>query len=275
MDGVEDVSRTNTNVNTSSGAFSIGRDPTKATYAKYTGILSDFRIYSGVVDAAGVSELLTQGPLSAFVTSIETTMYTHLADLTWPPLSGASSYTLSRTEDAGEEETIASDITELAFTTTDLTPGSSYVFNLYTDLDPVTPAATVTEAAPAITTASVADLLTRLGNDLTQISDAAFDAVDDQLRGVLNTGDVVTFSAGDFVFVQDADTVEYVDGKGILTPFTPTAGSAQAFTVTTEAGDAHVFTYDETNNEVVVDSQAVSVGGSVVVGPYRVQVVEV
>lgn len=275
INGVEDVSRTNTNVNTSSGAFSIGRDPTKSSIAKYSGVLSDFRIYSGVVDAATINTLHSQGPLSAFLTSIETTMYTHLADLTWNTTIGASSYTVSRTEDAGTEETIASGITDLSLTTTDLNPGSSYVFNLYTDLDLVTPAATVTESAPTVSTVSVGDLVTRLGNDLTQISDTAFDAVDAEFRDVFSTGDVVILSTGDSVFVQDADTIEVVSGKDILTPFDPAAGSGQTCTITTQAGDSKVFTYDETSNELVVDSTNVSVGGSFLVGSYKITVAEV
>ena len=275
INGVEDVSVTRSSLNTATGAFSIGRDPTNSSISKYSGIMSDFRIYSGVLDATEINALYALGPLDGFVASISATMYTHLSDLTWTSVLNASLYTVSQTKDSGTEEIIVSGTTDLFFEATGLNPGSSYEYKLYTDLDLVTPTATVTETTPSVTTSEVGFLLTRLGNDLTQLSDVAFQEVDPELRNALFTGDVVKLNTGDFVFVEDSDTLQHTMGSDILTPFDATAGSGQSCTVTIQEGDSTVLTYDESTNEVISESTQYAVGDHFVLGSYKVRIVEI
>ena len=205
--------------------------------------------------------------------TLEATMFTHLADLTWSSIGGATSYTVTQTEDAGSEETIVSETTDLSFTSLNLNPGSSYVFNLYTDLDLVTPATSITESALVVDTANVTALAVRLSNDFSILSESSYDEVDSQLRNFLMTGDEVILSSGNAVFVEDSDTIVHSD-TDILTPFESTAGSGQTITVTV-GGESAVLTYNESLNEVTYDGTAYGIGESFAVGTSKVTISEI
>lgn len=82
VNGIEDISATNGNLNTGSGALSIGRDPTNPSFAKLTSDMSDFRVYDDALEAVAISSLTTAGSLDALIQSIDATTYTHLADIT-------------------------------------------------------------------------------------------------------------------------------------------------------------------------------------------------
>ena len=235
--------------------------------------LLDMRIYDVAIDATEVSNLFGSGPEQAVTVSIEATMFTHLADLTWTSIGGATSYTITQTEDAGSEETIVSETTDLSFTSLNLNPGSSYVFNLYTDLDLVTPATSITESALAVDTTNVTALAVRLSNDFSILSESSYDEVDSQLRNFLMTGDEVTLSSGNAIFVEDSDTIVHSD-TDILTPFESTAGSGQTITVTV-GGESAVLTYNESLNEVTYDGTAYGIGESFAVGTSKVTISEI
>ena len=235
--------------------------------------LLDMRIYDVAIDATEVSNLFGSGPEQAVTVSIEATMFTHLADLTWTSIGGATSYTITQTEDAGSEETIVSETTDLSFTSLNLNPGSSYVFNLYTDLDLVTPATSITESALVVDTTNVTALAVRLSNDFSILSESSYDEVDSQLRNFLMTGDEVTLSSGNAIFVEDSDTITHSD-TDILTPFESTAGSGQTITVTV-GGESAILTYDESLNEVTYDGTAYGIGESFAVGTSKVTISEI
>lgn len=273
VNGVYENSRTVTTLNTQISDFGIGRDPATGG-SLFTGFLSDFKLYNGELSASDVSNMYANGPLNAFVPSISATMYTHIADISWNTLSGATNYTVTQTENSGTEETIVSESTELSFTNNDINPGSSYEFKLYSNLDLVTPAVTVTESSPAISNSSVSDLAIRLENDFTQISSSSFNAIDGVLVDVLSTGDDVTLSTGDAIFVENSDTIQVVDGKDVLTPFDSGAGAGQGCTVTTQEGGSGVLTYDEVNNEITKDSTSYSVGDFFILGEYKVKILD-
>lgn len=132
--------------------------------------------------------------------------------------------------------------TGLSFTTTSLAPGFSDEFKLYTDLDTLNAVATTTEASSSIYTYSVEALVGRVGNDLTQLSESAFDEIQSTLREIFTTSEVANLQTGAYVFVEDAETIEYTPGFDIMTPFETSDGSGQGVTVTSDSNTS-VLTY--------------------------------
>ena len=260
-------------LNTDTGLITIGGTPSSGNGPFLNGEMLDFRIYDQALNSTDVSTLFSTGPESGLVLSA--TMYTHVADLTWTAVSGATTYTVTQTEDAGDPVTIADAISDLTISSYNLNPGSSYEYNLYTDLDLVTPLLTITESALAVDTTSVTDLMVRLDNDLTIIDENSVDEIEIELRNVLSTGDKVALTTGNAVFVQQSDTIEVVTGKDVLTPFESSLVSGSV-TVTTAEGDSSVITYDETLNQVTFDGSTVlDVGNYTIIGKYKVRVAEI
>ena len=241
------------------------------------GSLSDFRFYDGALDATAVSDIYAAGPLDVNLFSV--TMYTNVADISWGAVSGATTYTLTEKKDAEDDVVIADAISETNFTSYNLNPGSSYEYNLFTDLDLVTPESTIIDTAPSVNTTSVNDLLTRLSNDLSILNSNSIDDIELELRNILDTGDEVVLrnSTGtqNSVFVQQADTLELVPGKSILTPFDSSLSSG-SITVTTADLDSTAITYDETLNELTFDgATTLGVGDYTTLGKYKVTVKEI
>ena len=190
IDGVSAASLSTSAVNTStSDDLFIGQ----ANPGEYlNGILSDFRFYDGALDATAVSDIYAAGPLDINLLSV--TMYTNVADISWGAVSGATTYTLTEKKDAGDDVVIADAISETTFTSYNLTPGSSYEYNLYTDLDLVTPESTIIDTALSVNTMSVTGLLTRLSNDLSILDTSSIDDIELELRNILDTGDEVVLN---------------------------------------------------------------------------------
>ena len=220
-------------------------------------------------------QVLLSNPVANFTSPFTATMYTHLADITWPAVTGATTYTITQTENAGDPVIIADSIPDLAITSYNLNPGSSYEYNLYTELDLVTPEDTVTESTLAVDTTSVTDLMVRLDNDLTLMDESSIGDIELELRNVLSTGEIVALNTGNAVFVQQSDTIQVVTSKNVLTPFESSLTSG-SITVTTEEGDSSVITYDESLNQVTFDGSTVlDVGNYTIIGKYKVRVAEI
>ena len=98
---------------------------------------------------------------------------------------------MTEKRDSEDDVVIADAISETTFTSYNLTPGSSYEYNLFTDLDLVTPESTIIDTAPSVNTMSVNDLLTRLSNDLSILNSDSIDDIEFELRNILDTGDEV------------------------------------------------------------------------------------
>lgn len=107
-----------------------------------------------------------------------------------------------------------------------ITPDSSYVFSLYTDLNLISPIKSSIFFTPSVDTVSVTSLVSRLSNDLTSLSETALDEIQSSLRDVFTTGDLVTLPTGQYVFVEDAGTVENVPGYDMLTSFDASSASS-------------------------------------------------
>lgn len=231
--------------------------------------LLDMRIYDVAIDATEVSTLYADGPFSA----IQADIYSHAVDLTWNVVSGATTYTVTQQVDAGPEETVIDASTEL-LQTLPVEPGSSYVFSLYTDLDLVTTLGTESVTAPAIDATSVGDLMVRFNNDLTEISDIygqdVVDDIDQNLRDVLSTGDVVTTNIGEVSFVQDAESFGITSVyQNVLTSFETTDAAGRTSDIVLPDASTNALTYDETADTI----NGTQVGDYFVMGSYKVRVV--
>ena len=244
----------------------------------FKGCMTDMRFYDDALDAAAILALYSDGP--ATPPTLESVMYTHVADLTWDAVSGASSYRIT----AGDESVAGEVVVDLSASGTsatvpNLAPGNSYEFKLYTDLDPLVSAASTTDSTPAVDATSVESLLSRFSNSLVLLSifsSAALGDINSSLRDALSTGEVVGTKLGETIFVQDSDTLTIPSvGAAVLTSFDASAGSSQTATVTLSDSSSVVVTYDETANEIAANGSIVAVGSHAVVGGYKVSVREI
>jgi hypothetical protein len=276
LDGVLEASRNITYLNTFSGAFGLGWDQTRSTLY-FTGFLSDYRSWSNAISASQVANIYSEGPLDAFTPTIEATLYPQVGALTWNTVHGASTNIISQIKDGGAEETIVSGTTDLSFTATGITPGSSYVFNLYTDLDLVTPAATSnSKTAPAISNSTISSMADYLENDFTILSEADYDTIEHLIRLIFSTGDTVTLSNGDNLFVEDSEEILILPGRSYLTPFETTASSGQEITlINADGSGTNLVEYNESTDQVVVGSTTYAENDSVILGHYRIVIKKV
>lgn len=204
---------------------------------------------------------------------IEGTVYTHLIDLTWPSLSGASTYNITYTENGGSEIEIINGTTELSAEITELNPGTTYVFSLYTDVDTVTASRTATLVTPVISEASVDAMMGRISNDLRVITDLAVSELEGNFRDVLTTGEIVQTDEREMTFVHDSETYNLSEiKKNLLTPFDANSGSSQTFSVTLPDTTTHVLTYDNTLDQVIYDSESYGMDSYFKLGNYKVYV---
>ena len=272
VDGVS-VASTVTTLDTSAGAFAIGTDPINAL-PNFVGYVSDFRAYDDVLTPAEITTLFTDGPN---VAKLELTLYTHVADLTWPAVSGASTYTIRKTEAGGLDEIdVVSDTTDLLYTDYDLMEATNYVYRLYTDVSPSTIVLDVSGTTPVVDSTSVALLLTKVSNDLSILSVNATESISTILRDVLSTGDVLETHKGPVTFVADTGTLTLPSGSvgRVLTPFETFAGSGQTVTITLPDATSEVLTYDDGADEVISATINYATGEYFKSGTYKVTVTE-
>ena len=231
------------------------------------GFMSDFRMYDAALSATEIATLHSVGPNPV---TLAATMYTHVADLVWVQASGASEYTLTYSQDSGPETTVTT-TSGLSHTLYDLTPGSSYEFNIYSDLDTSTPVYTITESSLAVNTVNITSLMTRLGNDLTLINSTSVDDIESLLSTALTAGDIVKTPLGSTKFIDNAGTFD-VDGAydAVLTSFDPSSGSGQNISVLLPDTSTAVISYDENTNQVASGGTSYSSDVPFVLGTYKV-----
>lgn len=241
------------------------------------GCMLDMRFYDSALDAAAILSLYNAGPEVA--NSLEAVMYTHIADLTWDPISGASTYAVTQDENSSGEIEIANSISETSLTAINLTPGTPYEFKIYTDSSPLVSDLSLSTSTPVVDSTSVDALLTRFSNnlvDLSESSESAIEDIDSTLRTVLDTGDVVETSLGETVFVSDSESLLIPSvGGNVLTPFDENAGTGQTTTILFDDTSTNIFTYNEATNELISDGSSFPVGSYTVVGKYKVTVSEI
>ena len=226
-----------------------------------------------VLDSSAAFVFDSTGTNQKFPPTLGMDLFCVLADFSWPPLEGASWYTLTYEKDGGNEIELASMMTEVNATLFGVEPAASYEVFLYSDLSPSIPVLSVSGVAPDVNTASVEILLQRLENDLTILPLDSIILIDGDLGGALSTGDMVTTRRGDASFVANADTIAIINQSDIfLTSFSEDAGSGQNITVTLPDSSSSVISYNETNDSLTFDSTEYDVGSQFAIGNFKVKV---
>lgn len=236
----------------------------------FFGRMSDFRFYDDALDANAVSTLFSYGP-NPIIPDLALAAYTHLIDINWLEVAGASTYYLKHIRDSGVEQDLTT-TTSLTYTSTNLTPGSSYEIRVYTNLDQINHIYSETIVTSALDSTSVGNLMTRLGNDITLLTSDAVGQIDSLLGTVLTTGDIVKTSVGNTTFVKNTETITLpkVTKETILTSFDQSAGSGQTVSVVLPDASTSVFSYDEASNEVIFNGTDYAIGSSFVSGGFKV-----
>lgn len=232
--------------NTTTDLVTLGGVPSSANGQWVDGEMLDFRIYDQALDSTGVSTLFSTGPEPGL--ALSATMYTYVADLTWSIVPGASSYTLNM-----NGNTIVDGSSETAHTEYNLDDGTVYLFELYTDLDTVTPVLSNSFSTPTLDNTETGNLLTFISNDLTLISPPNISELETFIHGNLVNGDSVKgrleynstiIPEETMVYIQDSGTVLFSESRtSILTPFVSGDGVKQ-FDVTNSDTLTDTISYD-------------------------------
>lgn len=269
IDGVLEAS-VNVALDTAISTLAIG-NTNRSTSTAFEGRLTDFRVYDGALDASTISQLFADGPNDANASALTLTPFTHLIDLDWDVIPGASTYHVRYTVDSGAEQDLIV-TTDRSYIFYNTVPGSSYEFKLFTDLDLVTPFSTETTVTPSIDVTNIGALMIRLGNDLTILSRDSLNQFQSQLSDVFNTGDIVNTSVGSTRFVADSGTITLPDVSRelIFTPFDPLSGSGQTVNIVLPDTSTVSVSYDETENEIDVSGTTYAIGESFVSGGLKV-----
>lgn len=249
------------------GNFLIGHQEGGSNY--FMGSMSDFRVYDGVIDATSISTLFSNGPNDLDL--LDVTPFTHLADLEWQEISGASIYYLKFVKDGGIEEDITN-ASELTYVAKNLVPGSSYEFRVYSDLDLVTASYTKTVSTPIVDSTSVTSLLQRLENNLTLLSETSLGDISSLLATVLTTGDTVVTKVGSAFFFLNSESLSIPDTmkSQIITSFDQNSGPGQNVSVVLPDTSTSLISYNESSNEISVDGTSYTVGTSFILGGKKV-----
>ena len=240
-------------LNTDTDLVTIGGTPSSGNGLFLNGEMLDFRVYDQALNSTDVSTLFSTGPEAGL--ALSATMYAYAADLTWSIVSGASSYTLAMNGD-----TIVDGSSETAHTEYNLDDGTVYLFELYTDLDAVTPVLSESFSTPTSDTTETGNLLTFISNDLTLISSGNVSEIDSFIHGNLVNGDSVQGRIKYNSSIIPEETMEYAEDAGtilfseprisILTPFVSGDGVKQ-FDLTKSDTLTETISYDGTDTITV------------------------
>ena len=238
--------------------------------------MSDFRIYNSDLSATAIETLFTNGPLDLglLVPDMIVTMYSHAAEISWPEVSGATSYTLRMSEAGGDFVTI-SETTGLTHTELNLNDGSLFDFELFSDLDLVTPAYTSTgNSTPSVDETETGNLLSLLSNDISELTADNVQEIDEFISGNLTQGDELVgrvsfnnegISTNTMTFVSDEGTISS-DTTNILTPFIPGGTDTEKqINLTLSDSTTENITFDETTSTMNVDGTDYNIGDSFII----------
>lgn len=267
VNGVLLNSQVVSSINTPPGAVDIGHRADNRFFV--TGNLSDFRVYDYALNATEISQLFANGPNPK---SLDVVSFSHLVDLDWAEVAGASEYYLTFVKDSGVEQNLAT-TTNLTHVATNLIPGCSYEFRIYTDQDQSTFVYSKTTVTPVVDAISASSLLQRLENDLTLLSESSLGDIDSFFGTVLATGDTVVTAFGSTTFVKNAESLVLPESSSkinILTSFNQESGVGQSISVVLpDTSTIEVF-YDESADEVTVGGTNYAVGTSFILGGQKV-----
>lgn len=249
----------------------------------FDGQMADFRIYDTGLSSTQINTLFTEGPQPGI--SLSLTLYSYAINLVWSTVSGASSYTIRMNKDGGGFFTIADGLgtTETTFTIFNLDDGSTYDFEIYSDLDPVTPFVSSTgNVTPAIDTTEGGRMLSLVTNDLSVLSSMNIEEIDDFLHGNLVTNDQLTARiafnnavslSDDIVYVADSGQITLSEDQSpILTPFILNGSASQSFDLVLSDATTSTVTYNEVTGTVTISGQEYNVGDRIILDGKTVKV---
>ena len=230
-------------------------------------------------DTTGFNVIESQGLGISFVgtpySSLYLRLFSYIAVLQW--YGTATSYSVSSTATGFSEVFQFDNITSLTAQLT-VDPNVEYIFKVYGDDVPI--GTTTAKTSPVASGASITDIVTYLGNDLTSLDDTSVAGVVEYIGDALNTLDEVSAivhnglaqSSKTLTFVDYADTINITNLSNLLTPFVPTGGATQSVILELSDTSTETVTYDESLDEITVDSITYSVGDTFILDGKKVRV---
>jgi len=111
-----------------------------------------------------------------------------------------------------------------------MSPGTTYIFSLYTDKNDELPIANIRTVTPVVSKKSVRDLMKRVDRDMRLLLPSSIESIREAISESMTTGQNITLSSGEKAFfVQNYGNISL--GKSvstsILTPFSKEEGSGQ------------------------------------------------
>ena len=259
------------------GAFTLtGQTVSSIQVWGWSGSGPNFTI-SDIVEGVTTYNITTTAP----VPGISAEMYTHLADLTWDSVSGATTYRVTQQQDGGTETDVITDSTDLTGTVF-VENGSTYVFSLYVDSDITSTAVTATVTPSVVSEASVTLLSARLSNDFTLLDENAIIEIEDHISSSLTHLDTVntrvSTGTGETKFESTylgPSEITSVDEGSYMFSFTDATGAGQTTTMVTPDAVSNEITYDNINSEITFDGTNYAAGTSFIIGGMRAIVYDV
>lgn len=163
--------------------------------------------------------------------------------------------------------------------------GSTYDFELFSDLDLVTPVyESLANSTPSIDITSTNSLLTFVSNDLTQINESNLSEIDPFIKDNLATTDTIQARVSfqnsiqqdqTLTFVQEAETISIADSPSVLTPFVSTIVASDVTLEFTDGLTTETISFDESANTVTFQTAGLkNIGDTFILDGKKVKVSE-
>lgn len=253
------------NLNLEAGFVNLGNAFSNG--ADFKGKMLDFRIYDTPLDAVEITDLYSLGPSG--LVSVNPTMYSYVADVSWSSLFGATSYTLTVAENSGTEFIVEDSIGETETLVYNLNDNSSYDFRVYTDLNPSEVVGeSLSNATPVIDSTALTNMITEIPNDLTLFNSATVSEIQPFMGSSFSTNDAFknrvvfndSYLTEDTKFVKDGETITLGESGSILTPFVPSGSAGQSVNLELSTSTVETVAFDEVNNTITVEGTTYSPG---------------
>ena len=190
-------------------------------------------------------------------------------DWTW---DSSNTYYRLDLNDGTTTTTVLTGSSDLAFTTNNLLPETSYTGELYSSSDDITyTLSTTTVVSTLPNTAANFDTsvfydAVEMKYDFSDLSSNTLSIVGEVFDELFTTADVfkITDSAGTLhenaSFINDGSMVNLSDSEVFYLPFETSNGAAQQVSLTLSDTSTEIITYNDTNNKITVDGTEYGVG---------------
>ena len=263
-----------------SGSDTIGNTYTfEFVFANLDGNNSYTTTHLIISEGVGIYQdgaLLMPSPLTISTRSVN-------VSVTIIEVTGAISYRITYEGPTGGEITAVSDTTSLEHNIIGLVPELSYTIRLYADTGvgyTLVETVSVTTLANSAANYDIADFTENGIIDLTSFSESTVSNVNEVMDELFTTGDIVhvnlpTKSNVVTSFINLGDTLSIKDINGLLLPFETAGGTGQDVNVTySDDITTEAVVYDETNNNITVESVTYNPGDSFVIDGLKATVLE-